>query len=291
MSVGDPAHYYPFVYAHGRYEVKAGLYPLETNFGNGVADRLVFQRDRLYDAYIEAKQAARVAAAAGPPVLRVSVDQGVRPEVARHVYEYVCSQLVREHHVAGAEIEHDELGELAMHLQEDLAIVELAPEGRTRLAYLHVSLPSGWSPLTKGGKAFPEVHRPVPGIAAIDGDTLMKEIIERGQTQVRFVWGLQFDAHLDQHPKRGRRRDFDPAAGLWLRVERQVLVGLPAVRAMLFLIHPFVWPVADVLADEARGQALIGAIESMSDGQLHYKGLRRYRDAIVSFLRAGAVAS
>jgi len=290
VPFGNPAQYYPFVYDHGRYEVKAGLYPIETEFGNGTADRLVFQCDSLYDAYVDAKRAVRVAAEAGPPIMLASVDSGGRPEVRRHAHEYMCRQLEHEHHVVAPALDGYGLDELAMHLQEDVALVELEPDGATRLAYLHVSLPSGWSPWTKGGKAFPQVHKPVPGIASIDGDALMKEVIERGQIRVRFVWGLQFDDRLDQHPKRGRGRAFDAAAGLWLRIERQVLVGLPAVRAMLFLIHPFVRPVAEVLADPAKGAALVGAVESMSDDQLRYKGLRRDRSEILAFLRTGVGA-
>lgn len=286
MSRIPPARYLPFVYDGGRYEVKAGLLPIETDLGNGSADQLVFQRDALGPAYLEAKRSAAQLGAAAPAPLRVIVDEGCRAEVLRHAEGYVRRQLVREQHFTAADLEPWDFGEVVMHLQEDLAIVETVAGGATRLAYSHVSLPSRWSPWTKRGRSFAAVHKPVPGIARIDGDALMTDIVARGHVRVRFVWGLQFDARIDQHPKRGRSTAFDAAAGLWLRVERQVAIGMPAVQAMLFLIHPYVRPVTEVLSDVAAGRALLAAVEGMSDDQLHYKGLRRDRTAIVDFLRA-----
>ena len=51
------ARYFPP--AKGRYEVKAGLYAMGTNFGNGSADGRVFQVDRDWPRYRREKLAAR----------------------------------------------------------------------------------------------------------------------------------------------------------------------------------------------------------------------------------------
>jgi len=217
------------------------------------------------------------------------VDDGCTAAVRRHVLAYMRAQLAEEGHFARRELEGWDLETLVGHLQEDVAIVETDAGGGaplTRLSYLHVSLPIGWLPWTKRGKGFAGVHKPVPGIERIDGDALMATIVAHGWTRVRFAWGLQFDDRLDQHPKRGRRTAFDPAVGLWLRVERQVAVGLPAVGAMLFLIHPYVRAMEDVLADARTGTALARAVASMSEAEARFKGLRRDRAAIVAFLRA-----
>ncbi len=59
MSEGPtnaPARYTP--YADGRYDVRPGLRRFGVDFGNGEADRQIFQFDRQFDTYRAAKQAA-----------------------------------------------------------------------------------------------------------------------------------------------------------------------------------------------------------------------------------------
>jgi hypothetical protein len=289
VSAPAPARYYPFVLDGGRYQVKAGLYALGTDFGNGAADRVVFQRDTEYETYLAAKAAAAATADAG--ALAVVVDDGCGPAVLRAVRDYVADQVVAAGWATGAALAERSLHAIALGLQEDLAIAELgdgaAPE-TTRLTYLDVALPSGWVPWSKRGRTFAEVHKPIPGIERVPGDTLMAGIIRGGETGVRFVWGLQFDHRVDQHPKRGRTTTFDRGRGLWLRVERQIVVGMPDVRAMLFVIRPYVVPMAEVLADPERARALTSAIESMNERELRYKGLQHVRDDVLAYLAATA---
>ena len=53
----SPARYFPL--ESGRYEVKPGLFKFGTDFGNGDADRQVFQIDDEFPRYQAAKMAAR----------------------------------------------------------------------------------------------------------------------------------------------------------------------------------------------------------------------------------------
>src|SRR5436190_15319758 len=53
----SPARYFPI--ESGRYEVKPGLFKFGTDFGNGDADRQVFQIDDKFPRYHAAKMAAR----------------------------------------------------------------------------------------------------------------------------------------------------------------------------------------------------------------------------------------
>jgi hypothetical protein len=224
-------------------------------------------------------------------VLAVVVDDGCRPAVLRAVRDYVAGQVVAAGWASDAALADRSLHEIVLGLQEDLAIAELgdgAEHDTTRVTYLDVALPSGWVPWTKRGRTFAEVHKPIPGIERVRGDALMAGIIRGGETGVRFVWGIQFDHRLDQHPKRGRATTFDRARGLWLRVERQVVVGLPDLGAMLFVIRPYAVPMAEVLADRARARALTSAIDSMSERELRYKGLQHVRDDVLAYLAATA---
>jgi hypothetical protein len=52
-----PARYFPI--ESGRYEVKPGLFKFGTDFGNGDADRQVFQIDDQFPRYHAVKLAAR----------------------------------------------------------------------------------------------------------------------------------------------------------------------------------------------------------------------------------------
>ena len=184
------------------------------------------------------------------------------------------------------------LDALACQVQEDLAVVCRAPDGKDWLAAVHLCSPNHWAAEEKVGRAFAIVHAPVAGMAPLNqrsGD-LVRAMIERGQ-YVRFAWGLGTDTRLNHHPepppgippKKWQGRSFDPAQpSLFVRLERQVLWGFPQENASLFLIRTYFRDCAALTPPERR--QLRAALASMTPETLAYKGLTAHRDAILEWL-------
>jgi len=156
---------------------------------------------------------------------------------------------------------------------------------REWVSMLDVRLPSGWDPAKKIGHSFADVHAPVPGMDTINraGPTVVKMMIDKPPMQ-RFVWGVQYDDTLAHHPRRRTRGGFDPdRPNVFVRVERQVTVGFPSVRAALFIIRLYVYPLEALSADER--SALADAIESMSPEARRYKGVDQHTEALLKHIR------
>ena len=87
-TVGKP-FYFPL--QSGRYEVKAGLFRFPYNFGNGPADRLIFQFDPLFPEYRVTKLTAR-AERLGKYYCASDFDEASREQVARFIIQNLCWQ-------------------------------------------------------------------------------------------------------------------------------------------------------------------------------------------------------
>ncbi len=182
------------------------------------------------------------------------------------------------------------LDALACQVQEDLAIIELDGQG-DRLSALHLCFPNHWSPQDKIGRGFDAIHGPVPGFGRIArrSRVLLRHLVDQGPF-VRFAWGLATDRRLNHHPDPppGRAgawggRRFDPARPrLYLRIERQVMLGMAQVNAFLFTIRTYFQDVAGLTARER--DRLHSAIVSMDAPTLRYKGIEAHRDAILDWL-------
>lgn len=278
-----PARYYPFAwdqagYARGRYVVVAGLTPLSQPLVDhrGVAhadDHLVAADDEL-PAYVAAKR---------PAAQLDRTDRALRAAVVARLLP-----AVRAAYGAFPEAATPDLGGLVAAIQEDVAVVTIAGT-RSRLAYLHVSIPSGWDPeaIARGGvSTFGRLHAPLAthmgsaAVTALRGEDWLRTLAA-GAPHRRFTWGLQLDPGLDQHP--ARRPSVAHVDGVWLRVERQVTVGLGD--AMLFLIRPWVISLAEVRAAGVL-PALRAAVRGMSAGEAAYK-LQGRRDEVLAVLERG----
>ena len=175
------------------------------------------------------------------------------------------------------------LDALAAQMQEDMAIVQISEEDN-RLVAIHAVAPGGWDPRKKIGKSFQEIHAPVAEIENLAGkaQALLKNIVKGGRYQ-RFVWGLSPDTELNHHPENAAPLRFDASLpALYLRVERQVLVGFESESALLFCIHPYFLDCA-TLSTEQR-LALSKAIQTMTEASRAYKGLTESFNDIIEWL-------
>ncbi len=318
----SPAVYVPFV--SGRYDVSPSLRGLGADFGNGAVDRQAFQFDRQFPAYRENKLRCRTERLSK----YVLEAPGGSPLLAAEGARWMAGDLAEEHpalfslipevdgwtlhcRLTGEDLRFTADGCLATEVrtgvqyasawdalgcqvQEDLALVAVAPDGADSLAALHVCAPSSWRPEEKLGLSFGAVHAPVPGIepTARAAPRLNRSIVS-GKPFVRFVWGIAAAARLNRHPDPfsgqplpDSGRAFDPKADppFWLRVERQVLVPLPGAGGYLFLIRLYCYPGTEVRTRPGWAPGIRSALAAMTDAQLDYKGLTESRDALMEWL-------
>jgi dimethylamine monooxygenase subunit A len=181
-------------------------------------------------------------------------------------------------------------GLISLAFAEDFAIVD-ARSGT--LPWLAVALPSHWSPQDKVGRHFTEVHGPVADNALLlkASESLMRLVAgaaEDGTRWERFVWTITDQPRLRAHPaqNQGPRWQDTAVAQAWFRSEHQTFIALPSLQQAVFTIHIDVQPLADVAHTPARAAVLHGAISSMSDAVLAYRGLTTVRAPLLAWLAA-----
>lgn len=305
----EPAVYTPF--DAGDYSVSARLRSLEKDCGNGSVDAQVFQLDNEVPRFLQNESDAR-----REDLSKYYGELGEHESTVHAVSHYIAEQLVREHptffqssgHALHCALTGEKIAitntpspyvspfdALASQVQEDLAVLRVA-DGQEQLVALHVTAPSYWDPSKKLGLNFADIHAPVPGMRAVNrgAPALLTRIAEGGAYQ-RFGWGLSTDRRLNHHPDppadfaggvhawRGRR--FNAAnPKLYVRVERQVLVGVPAVSALLFAIRVY-FVDCTTLSHDLR-TALCDALHSMPPETRAYKGLGEDFDHVCDWLKA-----
>jgi dimethylamine monooxygenase subunit A len=187
------------------------------------------------------------------------------------------------------------LDALAMQVQEDLAVV--CREGdRNWLAAVHLCYPNHWAAEEKIGQNFAVVHGPVAGMEKINrrSEAIVHTMITH-PPMVRFGWGLSTDCRLNHHPQpppgilsevwQGRHFDIHHPR-LYLRLERQVLWGLPAVNACLFTIRTYFRDCQHIRQHSDQKHRLLSALQFMSPESLVYKGLVSDQEAILNWLES-----
>jgi len=143
-----------------------------------------------------------------------------------------------------------------------------------------VCFPSWWSPEEKMGMSMGEIHADVPGMDKTSYEQIWNACLHKGP-YLRYNWTLTNSPQLNQHPKYNVGKDFDDPH-LFLRVERQVLVGLPEIDAVIFLIRTFVNNIDELNCDE---RAQVGkAVCGMNRQELEYKGLFNVKEKVIKAL-------
>lgn len=293
--------YLPFI--EGGYSVAPGLIPMQKALH--ARDKLVFQIDHLYKDYINNKLACRK-----ENISKYFCAHDLKNETASIVNRYIVTQLFGEHpsffdlHNTDDEFHFlnkttkEELrwntdwtnvsgdkyislfDALCSQLQEDFAICQIENDNDW-MAAIHLCAPNHWAALDKVGRSFDIVHAPVPGMEKNMKHyfKMLSTVINKGP-YTRFAWGISTDNRLNHHPQSPPGIDDDYWYGrttdennteLFVRVERQNLIGFPEVNAFLFTIRTYFYAVDELNKEEKI--SLMNAVESMSPESLHYKGL------------------
>jgi len=295
-------------------------------FGNGQADKQVFQIDENFADYRQAKLLARAerlnkyyqthnySTTVAGAIARLIINRLTQEHPQHFSYEKLTannsifsSQLTKEILYLDADwqlqqVENSSafpaytsiLDALAAQIQEDITVICCGNDGVNWLSAVHLCYPNHWSAEEKIGKDFAEIHTPVAGMEKINrrADAIVNTMINR-KPMVRFAWGLSTDMRLNHHPEpppdllvnqwQGRR--FDPQhPSLYLRIERQVIWGLPKYKAALFTIRTYFRDCNWLKQDLLLRVKLCDAIESMSPESLIYKGLADSKASILHWL-------
>lgn len=178
------------------------------------------------------------------------------------------------------------LDAVCSQLQEDFAICQLDKDENSIVA-LHLCAPNNWSPGDKIGGTFNEIHEAVPGMKkAMDNHAkMLQSLIYKGPF-TRFAWGISTDYRLNHHPspppgknnKDWNGRKISASTKLYVRTEKQNIIGFPSANAFLFTIRTYFYNV-DALTDHEK-KMLYYAIEDMSPESKIYKGVAGKEDIL-----------
>jgi hypothetical protein len=293
--------YLPFL--GGVYSTAPGLIAMP-KAANPV-DRLVFHLDTTYKAYLANKRACRE-----ENIHKYVIEKDFSRATAFQVNQFLAEQMVLEYpdtfkltrqpgryrflnRVTGNTLEWADdwclaqdpaylslFDGLCCQLPEDVAVCQLSP-GHDRMAAIHLCAPNHWAAADKAGKPFDAVHAAVPDMEKTlqHYPKMLETLVHKGPF-TRFAWGLATDSRLNHHPEAPPGQDPQAWQGrqlspettdLYVRVERQNMVGLPSVNAFLFTIRTYFYSIQDLEAVEKA--ALLKAVTGMSPASLHYKGL------------------
>lgn len=325
-NVEGAAIYFPLM--NGRYEVKPGMVSLGADFGNGEADKQVFQIGLDFADYRRAKLLAR-----GERLSKYYQTYDYTQPVAGAIACLIMERLVEEHpqyfnweQTANTRKFHSYLTQetlylnadwelqqvstpdnlvfpayastldaLAAQIPEDVTVICRRVDGSNWLSAVHLCYPNHWSAEEKIGRDFAVIHEPVAGMEKINrrAGAIVNTMIDR-KPMVRFAWGLSTDTRLNHHPQppqnilasqwQGRKFDLQ-SPQLYLRIERQVIWGLPEYDAALFTIRTYFRDCQIIKQNTVLRSKLYSAVERMTAESLIYKGLAESRDNILRWLR------
>ena len=228
----DSACYFPL--QNGRYEVKPGMMPLGSNFGNH-ADSKLFQLDSNFDSYRKVKLAARKSCLSKyfqTSNYSDSVDEAVAKLIINRLtqeypqyfnlvnegeYLILQCQLTKETLYLNAKFQLlkyesadktvfpdyiSTLDALAAQIQSDIVVISRNGDHDNWMSAIHLCYPNHWSAEEKIGKDFAQTHLPVAGIEKINkrAKAIVNTMIQR-KPMVRFAWGLSTDTRLNHHPQ------------------------------------------------------------------------------------------
>jgi hypothetical protein len=296
-----------FPFLSGIYTTGPGLVPLSKN---GLPDNRVFDIDDEYAKYLDNKRECRkeldkhLCTTDFSLETEIAACTWIAKELARsYPSSFVLAQdkgnITLDNMLTGKSLTWNDQGyksneylslfdAISNQVQEDLAVFRLEGD-RDWLAAIHLCAPNHWDPRDKVGRHFPDIHTPVPAMERTVSQykPMLQSVINRGPF-ARYAWGVDTDDKLNHHPAGPNKRTDDSARQYYIRMERQHLVGLPAVNAFLFTIRTYFFDVEQLNSDERK--ALASAVRSMTPASLEYKRMDRFVDDLLSKLEANAQA-
>lgn len=171
--------------------------------------------------------------------------------------------------------------------EPDLLFLSRDAEGSVRLRGGALCFPTGWALEEKLGLPLEAIHGVVPGLNPAIGAQIQQFLsrLKPGVAFLRDNWGLAATDELNLHPVRRVPPPALPVSldRLWLRVEHQALLALPASGGIVFGIRIVSHRLDDVVT-RGFGAPLRHALKTMPAQLADYKRLSEVRDYVVHLL-------
>ena len=184
---------------------------------------------------------------------------------------------------------------LGPQVQEDLIVLSGDVVQGMLLIAGHLCFPNDWCLKEKLGKSFMRIHDPVPLFAPMIGrsSSLLLERLKVGRPVWRLNWAFKMTPQLTLTPQQvrllreGEQEDVTCKTigqRCYLRVERQTLSRLPLTNAILFTIHTYQTPIADIVQDKDATRRMANMVRTTPNEMLAYKGMLPFVDALLTYL-------
>ncbi|MCL8024622.1 heme-dependent oxidative N-demethylase family protein [Nocardioides bruguierae] len=188
---------------------------------------------------------------------------------------------------------------IGQQVQEDVVLLDQR-EGELFGDAGVVTFAADWSFGFDVGMSFLEIHGPVPRLHAEGVITRAQAFLTRlhpGEVYRRTNWtltiGRRLDVSTELYDQWGPDRESiqlldDTAFGalVHLRTEVQHLIRLPESGAVMFLIRSYMLPLEEVARVEHWRTRAADVLEELPQDMADYKGIAKYRDRAVAWLRA-----
>lgn len=159
-----------------------------------------------------------------------------------------------------------------------------------------VTGPADWSLAFDAGMSFKQWHAPVPMAQQMGVfDRALKYLlnIQVGQPVRRLNWTLTINPRLDTSPETFHEWGSERASVtpenvgrlVHLRVELQLMVRLPRSNALMFSIRTYLIGMHELVTQPAWAQRLHRVLRDLPEPIADYKGMTRYRQTLVDWLR------
>lgn len=184
---------------------------------------------------------------------------------------------------------------ITRQMQGDFALLDQR-DGDLYMDAGMVTCPADWSLRFDAGMSFKQWHAPVPMAHQIGVfDRALKYLlnIQVGHPVRRLNWTLTINPRLDTSPEtyhewgsdRGTVTPENVGRLVHLRVELQLMARLPRSNALLFGIRTYLISLDELATNAAWAQRLHRVMRDLPDPIADYKGITRYRQALVDWLR------
>jgi uncharacterized cupin superfamily protein len=186
---------------------------------------------------------------------------------------------------------------IGRQVQEDLIL--MADNGDDRGSICvggHLCFPASWCLDDKIGENFLRIHEDIPQFIERIGKpaNLMMQRLKPGRPTGRINWTISSTNRLNLAPRlfhewvpsrRGVTAD-NAGERCFMRVERQTFSRLPKTNGILFTIHTYINPVAEVIDDPDRLRRFTAVVKGIPRPTREYKGMSSFADALIDYLES-----
>lgn len=171
-----------------------------------------------------------------------------------------------------------------MHVPCDLVVCRRQADGKHRLDLVHLFFPNGWGAEEAVGREFNYFHdevrlpsnkkRVVPSTPKF-----VDHLIDSGRTYERVgAFSIKTASDFNKHPSKPYKTVFENNEPMFVRFERQVIVGVPEAGLFLFFIH------TNIVDFRARPRVIYNAVDRAHPDCYVGDKLAEYRDYYLRYL-------